>query len=130
LLNACDRQRRNLSFMIAVTIISVSSNFLLIPKYGAIGASITVLGTNAIMFILGMIETKRIIAYSPRKNLVTLGKSLWAAAVMGTIVYYGKNYLPIIVATTLGGLLYFIFLYLVGGFKKQDIISVYSSFKR
>ena len=130
LLNACDRQRRNLSFMIAVTIISVSANFLLIPKYGAIGASITVLGTNAIMFILGMIETKRIIAYSPRKNLVTLGKSLWAAAVMGTIVYYGKNYLPIIVATTLGGLLYFIFLYLVGGFKKQDIISVYSSFKR
>ncbi|MEI6835750.1 MAG: flippase [Candidatus Falkowbacteria bacterium] len=130
LLNACDRQRRNLSFMVAVTIISVSANFLLIPKYGAIGASLTVLVTNAIMFILGIIEARSIISYNPRKNLVTLGKSLWAAAVMGTIVYYGKNYLPIIVATTLGGLLYFIFLYLVGGFKKQDIISVYSSFKR
>jgi len=130
LLNACDRQRRNLSFMVAVTIISVFANFLLIPKYGAIGASITVLATNAIMFILGLWEAKRIIDYKPRKNLITLGKSLWAAAVMGTIVYYGKNYLPIMVATVLGGLLYFIFLYLVGGFKKQDIRSVYLSFKR
>jgi len=130
LLNACDRQRRNLSFMAIVTVLSVSANFLLIPKYGAIGASITVLATNAIMFVLGINEARRIIDYKPRKNLITLGKALWAAALMGTIVFYGKNYLPIIVATTLGGILYFIFLYLVGGFKKQDIQSVYLSFKR
>ncbi len=130
LLNACDRQRRNLSFMVIVTVISVSVNFLLIPRWGAIGASMTVLLTNAIMFLLGISEVKRIITYNPRKNLITLGKSLWAAAVMGTIVYYGKNYLPVIVATVLGAILYFIFLYLVGGFKKQDIKSVYLSFKR
>ena len=130
LLNACDRQRRNLIFMATVTAISVIANFLLIPKYAAVGASITVLFTNAIMFVLGFMEARKIIDYKPKQNLITLGKSLWAAAVMATIVYYGKNYLPIIVATTLGGLLYFIFLYLVGGFKKQDIISVYSSFKK
>lgn len=130
LLNACDRQRRNLSFMVVVTVISVVANFLLIPKFAATGASITVLITNGIMFVLGISEARRIIAYNPRKNLITLGKSLWAAAVMGTIVYYGKNYLPVLVATILGGLLYFIFLYLVGGFKKQDIRSVYLSFKK
>jgi hypothetical protein len=82
------------------------------------------------MFVLGISEARRIIAYNPRQNLITLGKSLWAAAVMGTIVYYGKNYLPVLVATILGGLLYFIFLYLVGGFKKQDVRSVYLSFKK
>lgn len=59
LLNACDRQRRNLLFMATITIISVSANFLLIPRFQAIGASITVLVTNAIMFILGIIETKK-----------------------------------------------------------------------
>jgi len=130
LLNACDRQRRNLSFMVVVTVISVVANFLLIPKFAATGASITVLVTNGIMFVLGISEARRIIAYNPRQNLITLGKSLWAAAVMGTIVYYGKNYLPVLVATILGGLLYFIFLYLVGGFKKQDVRSVYLSFKK
>ena len=130
LLNACDRQRRNLSFMATVTIISVAANFLLIPRFEAIGASITVLATNAIMFILGINEARKIIAYNPRQNLITLGKSLWAAAVMATIVYYGKNYLPVIVATVLGGLLYFVVLYLVSGFKKEDVRSVYLSFKR
>lgn len=130
LLNACDRQRKNLIFMLSITITSVTANFFLIPKYGAIGASFTVLLTSAMMFFLGIFEIRKIIDYKAKKNLSTLGKALWAAALMGTIVYYGKNYLPIIVATSLGGILYFIFMYLIGGFKKQDIRSVYLSFKR
>lgn len=130
LMNACDRQRKNLLFMLVITITSVTLNFILIPKFQAVGASITVLVTNAMMFILGILEARKIIDYSPKKNLMTLGKSLWAAAVMTLIVFYGKNYMPIMAATALGGILYFIFLYLVGGFKKQDIISIYSSFKR
>lgn len=130
LLNACDRQRKNLYFMAIVTTLSVSANFFLIPRFQAIGASITVLITNAIMFILGILEARKIINYSPRKNFVTLGKSLWAAAVMAMIVFYGKDYMPILLATILGGTLYFIFLYLVGGFKKQDIQSIISSFKK
>ena len=130
LLNACDKQRRNLVFMASVTVISVAANFILIPRYQAIGASITVLFTNALMFIFGILESRKIIDYKPRKNLVTLGKSLWAAAVMTMIVYYGKAYMPILLATILGGVLYFIFLYLVGGFKKEDIKSIVLSFKR
>lgn len=130
LLNACDRQRKNLLFMSIVTVVSVVANLFLIPRYGAIGASITVLATTAIMFFLGIMEVRHIITYKAKDNLATLGKALWAAALMGTIVYYGKNYLPILVATILGGLLYFIFMYLVGGFKKQDIRSVYLSFRR
>jgi O-antigen/teichoic acid export membrane protein len=130
LMNACDRQRKNLFFILIVTVASVTLNFILIPKFQAVGASITVLITNAVMFILGILEARKIIAYSPKKNLMTLGKSLWAAAVMTLIVFYGKSYMPIMAATALGGVLYFIFLYLVGGFKKQDIISIYSSFKR
>jgi O-antigen/teichoic acid export membrane protein len=130
LLNACDRQRKNLLFMAIITVISILSNAFLIPRYGATGASITVLATTAIMFFLGIREVKHIIDYKAKDNFATLGKALWAAALMGTIVYYGKNYLPIIVATIIGGILYFIFMYLVGGFKKQDIRSVYLSFKR
>ena len=130
LLNACDKQKRNLFFMASVTVISVTANFFLIPRFQAIGASITVLATNAIMFVFGILEARKIINYNPKKNLVTLGKSLWAAAVMTMIVFYGKTYMPILFATILGGILYFIFLYLVGGFKKQDIQSIVSSFKR
>jgi Membrane protein involved in the export of O-antigen and teichoic acid len=130
LLNACDKQKRNLFFMASVTVISVTANFFLIPRFQAIGASITVLATNAIMFIFGIFEARKIINYNPKKNLITLGKSLWAAAVMTMIVFYGKAYMPILFATILGGILYFIFLYLVGGFKKQDIQSIISSFKR
>jgi O-antigen/teichoic acid export membrane protein len=130
LLNACDRQRQNLVFMIIVTIASVALNFILIPKLQAAGASITVLITNALMFALGMWETNKVIDYKPKKNLIALGKTLLAALVMGIIVYYGKHYVPVIIATIAGGLLYFFFLYLVGGFQKEDIKSIFASFKR
>jgi O-antigen/teichoic acid export membrane protein len=129
LLNACDRQRRNTFNMGIATIVSVILNLILIPRFQAVGASVTVLITNLVMFLLGIFLVRKIISYRPAKNLIVFFKSLAAAILMGTTILFGKVYLNIFILIPIGGILYFYFLYLFGGFKKNDISSVFKSLK-
>jgi O-antigen/teichoic acid export membrane protein len=129
LLNACDRQRRNTLNMGIVTVFSVVLNFILIPRFQAVGASITVLASSILMFVLGIVMISRIIDYRPLKNLLVFLKTLLSAAIMGAIIFFGKGYLHILILIPLGGLIYFYLLYLFGGFKREDIASVLKSFK-
>ncbi len=130
LLNACDKQRKNTFNMGIVMVVSIVLNLLLIPYWQAIGASFTVLVTNVLMFILGMFAVKKIIPYRSRKNIIIFAKVLLASLVMGLIIYWGKTYLNVFVATLAGALIYFVLLFVLGGFKKEDLISIRQSFKR
>jgi O-antigen/teichoic acid export membrane protein len=130
LLNACDRQRKNTFNMGVVTVLSVILNLLLIPHWQAVGASLTVLITNALMFILGILQVKKIIAYRSHKNLKIFSKVLLASLAMGFIIYFGKAYLNVFIATLGGGFIYFALLLALGGFGREDLISIRQSFKR
>jgi len=128
LLNACDKQKINTLNMIIVTILSVIINLILIPKWQTIGASITVLITNMLMFILGIIWVPKIIKYRPWKNISVFIKSLAAGIFMGLIAYYLKEFINIFIVVVISGMLYFILLFLLKGFKKEDALSIYNSF--
>jgi len=130
LLNACDAQKKNTRNMAIVAVASILINLALIPYWQAIGASITVLITNFLMFILGVLAVKRIVAYRLRRNLRVFLKVLAASFIMGLIIIIGKAYLNIFVVTILGGLIYFFCLFLFRGFSRDDIRSVVKSFKR
>ncbi|MFA5024343.1 MAG: flippase [Patescibacteria group bacterium] len=129
LLNACDRQGRNTFNMGLVTILSIGLNFLLIPHWQAVGASLTVLITNILMTVLGIYWVKKIIPYQARKNLKILARVIGASLLMGIIIFVGKQYLNIFLITILGALIYFSCLFFLGGFKKEDFISIYQSFR-
>lgn len=130
LLNACDQQRKNTFNMGAVMIVSIILNLLLIPRFQAVGASLTMLLTNGLMFILGIFWVKKIIPYQAAKNLKIFFKVLLASLVMGMIILWGKVYLNVFVATLIGASIYFTMLLALGGFKKADLISIIQSFKR
>ena len=130
LLNACDAQRKNTRNMGIVMLLSVIMNLLLIPYFQAIGASITVLATNILMFILGLYNVKKIIAYKARKNLLIFGKVFISSLIMGIIILAGKSYINIFLITISGGLIYFLGLFFLGGFSREDIVSIYHSFRR
>ena len=130
LLNACDRQRRNTTNMGIVTLVSVILNIILIPRFQAVGASVTVLISNALMLILGIIATKGIIVYQPQKNLKILFKCLIAASIMSLAVFIFKPYLNVYVAVIIGAVAYLGVLIALGGIKKADINSIIVSFKR
>jgi len=129
LLNACDKQKKNTLNMALVMVSSLILNLLLIPKLQAIGASLTVLITNALMTVLGIIWVKRIIPYHLTKNLKIFLKVLTASAVMGSLVFFGKDYLNIFLITAIGASVYFICLFIFGAFKKADLKSIAKSFR-
>lgn len=130
LLNACDAQRRNTANMAVVAVVSVVLNLLLIPFWQATGASLTVLVTNFLMFILGLVAVRRIITYRAKRNFVVVVKALTAAILMGAAVYLGGSYLNIVAVTVMGAIIYFASLLALGGFKKEDVLSIARSFSR
>jgi O-antigen/teichoic acid export membrane protein len=130
LLNACDRQARNTVNIATVLAASVVLNFILIPKHQAVGASITVLITNILMFLLGLRISFKIIDYDIRPVLHTSGKAVAAGLMMGLIVMFLRDYLNIILVVMIGGFSYFAGLYIFGGFSKADVISIYRSFSK
>lgn len=129
LLNACDKQKKNTLNMAIVMISSLILNLLLIPRLQAIGASITVLATNALMTILGFFWVKKIIPYQLKKNLIIFVKVLLATLIMGLVVSYGQIYYNIFFITVIGAFVYFICLLALKAFKREDITSIITSFK-
>jgi O-antigen/teichoic acid export membrane protein len=127
LLNACDKQKINSLNMAAVLVTSVVLNLILIPRFQAVGASITVLITNILLLILGLIWVPRIIHCRYKNIIIIVLKSLAATALMGAVLFYFKNSVNVFVLIPLGGLVYFVSLYLVKGYADADIVSIKNS---
>ncbi|MCF7819993.1 MAG: flippase [Candidatus Pacebacteria bacterium] len=130
LLNACDRQKQNTRNMLIVTIFSIVLNLILIPKFGVIGASLTVVFTNFLMFILGIYWVKKTIVYQGKNNLIVFSKVLLSGLVMGLFLEFFKPYINILILMVLASLVYFALLYLLKGFRKADILSIYKAFAK
>jgi O-antigen/teichoic acid export membrane protein len=130
LLNACDRQKINTVIMGTVTVISVLLNLFLIPRYGAVGASITVVITTAINFFWCLSVVPKITSYNYTRVLKIFFKAGLATAVMALFVIYTKNYLNLFIVALSSAVIYFGIIFTLGGFKKEDLISIVSSFKK
>ncbi|MBI2459271.1 MAG: flippase [Parcubacteria group bacterium] len=130
LLNGCDRQKTNTVNMGITLAVSVILNLILIPRYQAAGASLTVLLTNLLMFILGLSVVPRITKYDYKKIIVMLIKSILAVAIMGAVGYYLKNQVNLILTIILAGASYFMALYIFKGFSKADMVSIVKSFSK
>jgi len=130
LLNACDKQKINTKIMGTGLLFSIALNIFLIPKFYATGASITVLITNALMFFLALSTVSGITPYKIKKILITLVKSAISVIFMAGTVYLLKSFVNVFIVSAIGGVIYFIVLFVLGGFKREDIISVIQSFNK
>lgn len=129
LLNACDRQKINTVIMGTVTAISVIINLILIPRYGAVGASFTVAITTAISFFWSLSIVPKITAYNQLRVLKIFFKASLSAALMALFALYAKNVLNIFVVAFSSAAIYFGLIFSLGGFKKEDILSIFASFR-
>lgn len=130
LLNACDAQKKNTKNMIIVALSSVILNLILIPRFQALGAAWVVLITNSLMFVLGIYEAKKIVGSLSSGIFTIFFKSLGASLIMGLLIYSISNYLNIFLVTIIAAIFYFFCLFILGGFKKADIISIKNSFSK
>ncbi len=82
------------------------------------------------MFVLMMMQVPKIIVFKPRKVLLVFFKAFISVAVMVVVALYLKSMLNIFLVIIISGIVYFLFLFLFGGFKKEDIISVWNAFAK
>jgi O-antigen/teichoic acid export membrane protein len=129
LLNACDRQKVNTFNMIKTAVLSVALNLILIPHYQAAGAAMAVLISNAFMFVLGVRAVKGIMPYDWRKNLSLLIKTMLASLVMAGFIVLTRATWSFFLVAVLSAVLYFLFLYIFKGYSREDVRSIFKSFK-
>lgn len=127
LLNACDRQKQNTANMVIATILSIILNLILIPRFQAVGASITVLATNALITVLGFYWASKTIYYRFRRIGWIFLKCFTAAILMGLAVFYLKTSLNILFVVIIGAFIYFMLLFVFKGYGKEDVMSIYEA---
>lgn len=130
LLNACDRQKTNTINMAITAVISVILNLLLIPRLGVIGATIVLTISSFIFLLLGWRIVKQIINYRLSLIMKVFAKALLSATFMGVFVYSFKQEINIFILVIIGATIYSVLMFLLGGFKKDDLTSIIKSFKR
>jgi O-antigen/teichoic acid export membrane protein len=130
LLNACDRQKINTIIMAVVTVVSTILNLLLIPRYGAAGASLTVAITTGLSFFWSLSIVPQITRYNYGRVLKIFFKALIAASLMAVFAQQTKNMLNLFIVVPISGIIYFAVIFLLGGFKKEDLTSIVASFRK
>jgi len=129
-LNACDRQKYNTVNIGIAMVFNVILNLVLIPHYSYLGAAIAALSSYCLLTLLGIYWVSKTIIYNKRYVLSAVLKSILASFLMGIIIFYFKTKIFWVIWIPLGGLIYFVTIYLIGGLKKEDIISIFYSLKK
>lgn len=129
LLNATDRQSVNTISMGITMAANIGLNLVLIPNYGAVGASIAAVSTNAFLAIVTLVWAMKVI-HIPKEFWIVLLKTLIAVGVMSIGVLELKQYIFWPLTIVAGGLIYGACLYLFGAVTLEDIRSFRKIFKK
>lgn len=130
LFNACDRQAVNTKIIGFAALMCVVINWVLIPRLGALGATISDSITNTIIFALGLFYLPSIMKINYRKLLLQAIKILIGGALMGVTAVFLKNQFNVFLVITISGAVYFSFLFIFKVFRKEDLQSIFISFSR
>lgn len=130
LLNACDRQKANTRNMAIVTILSVVLNLALIPHFRAIGASLTVLVTNALMTALGLFLARRIIPFDQGKLIAAGAKILFSATAMGAAAWFLKDLIGVWATIPVGAIIYAALILSFKTVSRDEIRHIFNSIRR
>ena len=113
-LNALGKQRTQMGLLAGTLVLSFGLNMLLIPRLGIVGGAITALATNFLLALVGLLVIKRCLPISLR----TIGRSVWMVAwpaiLMGGMLYWLAERLPLPVTVATGIGVYGVLLFLSG----------------
>ncbi len=121
MLNASNRQTANTVVLGVISIFNIICNLILIPLFSYNGAAISALLSYFLLFVIGLLLVGRIVDYDKKYLLLSFFKIIISCLVMGTVVMTTKNQLHFLFVIPLGVFSYFVVLYLIRGFTKNDI---------
>ncbi len=113
LLNACNRQTTNTINMGIALIINVILNFILIPRYTYLGASISALTSSLVLVLLGLPWVYKITHFNVKFLLKKLFLIMLASGLMAAVIYFLRPALPLLGLIPVAGLAYLGSLFLV-----------------
>lgn len=115
---ACDKQKEYMYSVLAGAIVNLILNFLLIPKYDMLGASIATITCETITLALILFYSRRIVRAVPGAHLL---RTLSASAAMGMVLYFVP--LNLWLKILVGLVTYLLIMITIKGIKAEDIIS-------
>ncbi|OGL88483.1 hypothetical protein A3H75_02280 [Candidatus Uhrbacteria bacterium RIFCSPLOWO2_02_FULL_51_9] len=121
LLNGCNRQGTQTTAMGIAMVVNVATNILLIPSYGVIGAAIAALCGNVTLFVAGYVFVPKIARVHQGRLLAWAVAAGLLAAVIGTLMWFGKSIIPWYFTLVIGGVLYCSGLFVIGLVKTDEI---------
>lgn len=129
LLNATGRQTVNTAFMGLTMLANIVLNLVLIPRYGAVGASIAAVSTNAFLWLATMLWALRVLTPS-RYVIVALFKTVAAVLLMAAAVWYLKHVIFWPLTILLGGIVYGAIHWLLRTISKSDFQTLLKLFRK
>lgn len=123
---ATDRQNDCLKIVAFQALIVIALNFILIPAFGITGAGAATVSGELIAFILYFAALKNITFISTYNSVL---KPLIASGLIMLFFTAAKGW-NVLVLISAGTLIYFICLYAINGFSKEDISLVKSVFAK
>jgi O-antigen/teichoic acid export membrane protein len=126
-LNATNKQRIFLIFSGLALISNISLNFILIPKFSYIGASIATILTEVLLFCLLFFRFPHDI-YVPNLIKIVI-KPILASIIMGICIYFLKDF-NVIFVIGLGIIIYLITLIIIKGINNEDFDLLKNLFKK
>jgi len=130
LLNACDKQKTNTKIMGIALFFSIGLNLILIPKFNIIGASLTVVITNSLIFTLGIMQVNKVINYNKIHLLQIFIKTFVSALIMAAVAMHLKEFINIFIIVPICAITYFGVLFLLKGYSKEDVTSIINTIKK
>ena len=118
-LNSIDRQRTLMTFTFVGAVLNLVLNFILISRFSYIGAAIATVFTELVVSLLMISNLGKIqnLSCLLRDSIL---KSLIAGSIMGAFLLIFQN-CTLILLILFAAILYFIVLYYVNSFEKEDI---------
>ncbi|MFC1613021.1 flippase [Patescibacteria group bacterium] len=129
LMNACDKEKINTAIMGFVMIINILLNIFLIPIWSYIGASIAAIISTFLLLSFRMYYSYKIIKFNIKPIVKQAIKTLTAGILMLATVIYIKPFVNFYLTILVGGVMYSVGLYAVGGIKTYDIKLVYQAIR-
>jgi O-antigen/teichoic acid export membrane protein len=130
LLNGCNKQITN-SIIIGITMVgSVIANWIVIPRYSYLGSAWVFFGCQLFVFIVSLIVARKIIPYSRRNLLAVFTRTIVASVVMIIFINYFQTRWNLFLIIGVAAVIYLFVLYLLRGFRSEDIKYLLQNFKR
>ncbi len=130
LLNACHKQGHQTAIVGVIMVLNILLNFFLIPKYGVVGAAISTLICNAVLFFLGSFIAHHIVALPLKRFFSYLIRLILATVIMGLVAYLINQETHFILAIVGGTVTYLILLFLLRIITAHEMQMLRTLFKK